>query len=94
MRIVLTLIGLLLVVPHQQSVRADKKNEVLVQRIDCSLQRAERFLMNAQSQDGTWRSQVYGSLRDGIALTPHVLSGLCGMRGVEESSPEPLKRSA
>jgi hypothetical protein len=47
-----------------------------IARIDTSLASAARFLIARQSPDGAWRSQVYGPLRDGPSLTPHILSAL------------------
>ena len=48
----------------------------LESRIDVALDAAVRFLLDAQSPDGAWRSQVYGCFRDDPALTPLVLSSL------------------
>ncbi|MHC4981762.1 MAG: prenyltransferase/squalene oxidase repeat-containing protein [Planctomycetota bacterium] len=51
-------------------------NAELIARIDQSLAQAGRFLISKQSPDGAWRSQTYGALRVGSALTPYVLSAL------------------
>src|SRR5688572_7801912 len=40
--------------------------------IDAALDKAGRFLVTKQSEDGAWRSEVYGFLKDGPSLTPHV----------------------
>jgi len=48
----------------------------LAGRIDDSLGRAARFLADAQSPDGAWRSKTYGMYRDGPVLTPYVMSSL------------------
>lgn len=48
----------------------------LVGRIDASLGLAAKFLVSQQSSDGAWRSHVYGPLKDGPSLTPHVLASL------------------
>ncbi len=50
--------------------------EPLAGRIDASLARAARFLADAQSPDGAWRSATYGMYRDGPVLTPYVMSAL------------------
>jgi hypothetical protein len=51
-------------------------NAELVARIDTSLEIAGRYLISKQSPDGAWRSQTYGALRVGPALTPYVISSL------------------
>src|SRR5258707_6907557 len=49
----------------------------IASRIDQSLGRAGHYLCARQSDDGAWRSGVYGFFRDGHAVTPHVTWGLC-----------------
>jgi len=44
--------------------------------IDAALARAARYLVSKQSPDGAWRSETYGALREGPALTAYVMSGL------------------
>ncbi len=51
-------------------------HEDIVQRIDASLARAAAFLVAAQSPDGAWRSETYGMFREGVTLTPYVMSTL------------------
>jgi hypothetical protein len=46
------------------------------ERIAQPTQRAGRFLIDQQSADGSWRSDVYGQFKDGTALTPLVLQAL------------------
>jgi hypothetical protein len=46
------------------------------QNLDRALANATRFLTERQSADGTWRSEVYGTFRQGDALTPLVLDAL------------------
>ena len=58
------------------TVRADAG---LLARIDRSLARAASFLVSRQGADGRWTSRRYGSFRDDLALTPHVLSALAFM---------------
>ena len=48
----------------------------LLARIDASLARAGKLMMAAQAPDGAWRSDTYGALKAGPALTPHVMSSL------------------
>jgi len=48
----------------------------LVRRIDDSLEKAGRLLVERQANDGAWRSRTYGAFRDGPSLTPYVLSAL------------------
>ncbi len=48
----------------------------LLQGIDDSLARASAFIVSAQSDDGAWRSEVYGNYKDGPSLTPYVMTAL------------------
>src|SRR5687767_5997048 len=45
-------------------------------RIAASLDAAGRYLAQHQSPDGAWRSDTYGFMRDGLSLTPNVLTSL------------------
>jgi len=45
----------------------------LAERVESSLNAALRFIVSRQSDDGSWRSDVYGTLRDGVTLTPPIL---------------------
>ena len=47
-----------------------------VARIDAALVKAAHYIVAKQSADGAWRSETYGALRDGPALTPYVMSCL------------------
>ena len=51
-----------------------------VERIDQSLARATRYLLDRQGEHGEWRSDVYGSFKDGDALTPLVLEALLAVQ--------------
>lgn len=55
---------------------APPADDELVARIDAALARSGRFLVEAQSADGAWRSETYGALKDGPSLTPYVMSCL------------------
>ena len=55
---------------------AEPDRSDLLRRIDASLEKAGRYLVNKQSPDGAWRSETYGALRDGPSLTSFVISGL------------------
>ncbi len=48
----------------------------LAQRATAALDAAQRFLVAAQDQDGTWRSREYAALRDGVSLTGPALKVL------------------
>lgn len=52
---------------------------------------ALEFLLNHQSDDGSWKSTTYGAFRDGRALTPHVLRCLSRFN---HPSLEPAKQKA
>ena len=45
-------------------------------RLDTGVKSATEFLVNRQSPDGLWRSDVYATFKDGTALTPLVLVAL------------------
>jgi squalene-hopene/tetraprenyl-beta-curcumene cyclase len=50
-----------------------------VRRCERSLDAAGRFLLSRQSDDGSWRSDVYGPFKDGGSLTPWVAIALLGV---------------
>jgi len=65
------LVALLVALPL--GCAGEERGLSLEQRIDLSLERAASALVERQSSDGAWRSDVYGALGDGLALTPSVL---------------------
>ncbi len=56
--------------------RSERASPPLAQQIDRSLSSATRYLIEHQSADGAWRSDVYGAFKEGDALTPLVLQAL------------------
>jgi hypothetical protein len=48
----------------------------LEQKIARALSRGVEFLLRQQSDDGAWRSDSYGTFKDGTALTPLALNAL------------------
>jgi squalene-hopene/tetraprenyl-beta-curcumene cyclase len=50
-----------------------------VERIDQALSAAARFLLDRQSADGGWHSDVYGPFKEGPCLTPLVLRTLVAL---------------
>ena len=60
--------------------RPTRKQLALVKRIDAAQAKAAAFLVSKQSPDGAWRSETYGMFRDGVTLTPYVMSALFFMR--------------
>jgi squalene-hopene/tetraprenyl-beta-curcumene cyclase len=55
----------------------------LAAKIDGSLRSAAKFLTGHQAQDGAWRSETYGTHRDGPSLTPLVAEALMHVDGDE-----------
>ncbi|MEO0586968.1 MAG: hypothetical protein AAF078_04945 [Planctomycetota bacterium] len=55
------------------ALRAHERR-VLAGAISAAIERGVLFLESQQDTDGAWRSQTYGFMRDGVTLTPHVLS--------------------
>ena len=49
---------------------------VAVRTLDESLTAGVAFLLQKQSPDGAWRSDLYATFKDGLALTPLVVSAL------------------
>lgn len=45
-------------------------------QIDKANAAAVNYLLSKQSEDGAWRSETYGTLKDGITLTPPILKAL------------------
>jgi hypothetical protein len=62
------------------------------QRIDHALARATDFLVAQQGQDGAWRSDFYGPLKDGPSLTPLALRAM--LRASPSLLPTPRVASA
>jgi squalene-hopene/tetraprenyl-beta-curcumene cyclase len=56
-----------------------------VRELDHALRRAAEFLIEAQSSDGSWRSDLYGPFKDGASLTPLVLRTLLVLPPARES---------
>lgn len=44
--------------------------------VDASLAKAAAWLVAQQADDGSWRSEEYGALRDGVSLTPTICTTL------------------
>ena len=54
-------------------------------RINTALDAAAIYLISKQSDDGAWRSGVYGFFKDGPSLTPHVATTLTMLNGNAET---------
>lgn len=68
------------------------REQQLIERIDSSLALASNFLVQRQGPDGAWRSRVYGGLKDGPSLTPHVLTSLYFLQQGGEQSRASFRR--
>ena len=66
---------------------------VLVERIDVSLSQTAAYLVAKQSPNGAWRSETYGMFRDGMPLTPYVMSTLFFLPqgGTDARAADPIK---
>lgn len=62
--------------PPGEERQLTPEQAVLVERIDVSLSQTAAYLVAKQSPDGAWRSETYGMFRDGMPLTPYVMSTL------------------
>lgn len=72
----------------------EREPERLDARIDRALERAGAYLRSKQSPDGAWRSETYGTLRDGITLTPPITKTLLMLAPVDAPAPPPCRRAA
>ena len=72
----------------------EREPEGLDARIDRALERAGEYLRSKQSPDGAWRSETYGTLRDGVTLTPPVTKTLLMLAPVGAPAPPPCRRAA
>jgi hypothetical protein len=57
-------------------VRDEQERLSLPEQIARARKRGAEFLLSQQSEDGAWRSDTYGPLKDGPALTPLALNAL------------------
>ena len=62
------------------AVDAESAEALLVRRLDAAIERARSYLVARQSDDGAWRSDVYGTFKNGDALTAEIAVALssCG----------------
>src|SRR5262249_26224686 len=58
---------------------------------ESSLKKASEWMTSRQSGDGAWRSDVYGTFKDGTALTPLVLHALILIDPKNPSIPKAAK---
>jgi squalene-hopene/tetraprenyl-beta-curcumene cyclase len=65
-----------------------------VERIDGALSAALQYLRGCQSDDGSWRSDVYGHFKDGPSLTPLALRTLLVLPGSKDAQASCRKGSA
>src|SRR5438105_697947 len=63
------------------------RHEPLARSIDGAVTAGTRALITAQAPDGAWRSQTYGALKDGLALTPTVLKAVVYAPDIAGSEP-------
>lgn len=68
-------------------------NAELIRRIDASLGRASQWMIARQSPDGAWRSEVYGFMKDGPSLTPHVVSCIYFLPAGDDAAADATRRA-
>ena len=56
--------------------RASAEFDERIRAIDQALTRSADFLLDRQEPDGAWRRSIYGFMKDGPSLTPHVLTAI------------------
>jgi squalene-hopene/tetraprenyl-beta-curcumene cyclase len=76
LRIALLLAAVLVAAAGCRPRGKEARKADLLRRIDAALLSSGRYMISKQSKDGAWRSEHYGSLRDGPELTPYVMSYL------------------
>jgi hypothetical protein len=80
--------------PAEANVVSPAPREVHGKSVQDSLTAGVNFLLKAQSRDGAWRSDVYATFKDGIALTPLVVGALqdAAAAGVEPPGSAAVRR--
>ena len=76
-------VALLVAMAHRQP---PEPRPSLTQAIDAAIADGAAFLLARQSEDGAWRSDVYGAFRRGDALTPLALRALLALPPAPASS--------
>jgi len=72
----------------------NRHHESIERGSDDVLQRGVDYLMAQQSDDGRWRSDTYGNLKDGAAITAFVLYALPNETGKEATIDKALLQNA
>jgi Prenyltransferase and squalene oxidase repeat len=67
------------------------KDSTFEERVSDARERGINFLLSRQDEDGAWRSDTYGTFKDGTALTPLALHAL--LTAAPESQ-KPIERAA
>lgn len=66
-------------------VDAEPAEVLLVRRLEAAIERARSYLVARQSEDGAWRSDVYGAFKNGDALTAEIAVALSSCDVAPES---------
>ncbi|WP_428938669.1 prenyltransferase/squalene oxidase repeat-containing protein [Fontivita pretiosa] len=64
----------------------------LQRRLERAMESAGGYLLGRQSPDGAWHSGVHGSFRDGVGLTPHVMTTLYFLASEHPPAAESIER--
>jgi hypothetical protein len=68
-------------------------NPLSPQAVEAALDRASAYLLSKQDADGAWRSEIYGTFKDGPSYTPLILEALLAVPPSEKTKAA-VKRAA
>jgi squalene-hopene/tetraprenyl-beta-curcumene cyclase len=63
----------------------------IIERIHASISRAVKYLIQRQSSDGAWRSEIYGPFKDGPSLTSLIAATFASLESMLDVEPATFK---